>query len=128
MLSTIQLGDMDPSCSIMHSKYPQRDDLFSPNASPYHQNPNYYRLGLYRQFTNSSSFGDFSARSGSASSVRSPGFHLFCVSASGADAARVKHDGVVSLRYTKMGTRNAREKFSKTCSSPFVGSHNATVG
>jgi hypothetical protein len=126
MLSTIQFGGIDPSCSIMHSTYPLRDDVLSPNAFPYKQmtqSPNYYRLGLYRQFTNSSNFRDFSAHSGSAVSVRSPGFHLFCVSASGADAARVKHDGVVSLRYTKMSTRNIR-----TCSPPFVGSYNATAG
>ncbi len=118
MLSVIQLGGMDPGCSVMHSEYPQRYDVFSPYAFSYN-----YMLGLNRQFTNSSNFRDFSVRSGSAFLVRSPRFHLFCVSASGADATRVKHDGVVSLRYTKMGARN-----SKACPSPFVGSHNTTVG
>ncbi len=117
-LTAISLGGMDHSCSIMHSEYPQRHDVFNPYAFSF----NYYRLGLYRQFTNSSNFRDFSARSGSASLIRSPGFHLVCVAASVADAAHVKHNGAISLRYRQIGTRN-----SKTCSSPFAGSYNATA-
>jgi hypothetical protein len=108
-LSVIQFGGMDPSSAIMHSQYPQLDASTSSSSGPYRSTSyNYYTHGLYRQFTNSSSFRDYAARSGKATLIRSPGFHLVCLSASGADAARVQHDGVVSLRFQKMGARTTQ--------------------
>ena len=49
----------------------------------------YYTRGLYRQYTNSSAFGDFPALFGGSTLANKPGYHLVCVSASSADGGHV---------------------------------------
>jgi hypothetical protein len=103
MLSVISSGGMDPTCSIMHSGYPQRDDLLKPVSVSTESFYTYYESGLRRQFTDSSTFSNHSALLGSVFVIRSPGFHLFCVSASGGDSANLQQDGVILLQFKKLG-------------------------
>jgi hypothetical protein len=81
----------------------------------------YYTNGLYRQYTNAAAFHNFSALLGGSSLASSPGYHLLCVSASGADAGHVMQDGVVMLRYQKTGTKDKR-----TCTAPASASSSSS--
>jgi len=101
----------------MRSFYPQRDDLSMPapsapafcgNMSNANEAPcaNYYKLGLMRQYSNSSSFADFSAHEGGFSLIRTAGYYFVCLSASGSDAGHVRQEGELVLHYQKLDTKN----------------------
>ena len=105
----------------MHSFYNQNDDFSRPapsapgvcgqtNLPPC---SNYYTHGLFRQYTNSSSFHDFFAILGGSTLVRTSGYHLVCVSASARDSSNVMQEGVVLLKYQIMGMKS-----NQTCLAP----------
>ena len=130
-MTAISSGGIDAASSIMHSFYPQRDDLSRPAPSApafcgnmsLNQAPcaGYYTNGLYRQYTNAAAFHNFSALLGGSALASSPVYHLLCVSASGADAGHVMQDGVVMLRYQKTGTKDKR-----TCTAPASASSSSS--
>jgi len=99
------------TAAFMHSFYQTRDDMSKPApSSPIDCGTNssqacsnYYTHGLRRQYTTPADFVDFAALRGGSFLAQTPGYHLVCVSARGANA-----DGKVMLQYKKKGSPDKR--------------------